>query len=56
MEVQFIWVCDAVMLGVWFLMCSVKQAQASIQLDSANKSSHIDNCSIILMAQIVHLL
>ena len=36
-------------------MCSVKQAQASVQLDSTNKSSHIDNGSIILRAQIVHL-
>jgi len=37
-------------------MCSVKQAEASVHLNSTNKSPHIDNGSIILIAQIVHLL
>jgi len=55
-EIQFVWVCDAMMLGVQFLMCSVKQAQAYVQLDSTNKLSHIDNGSISLIVQIVHLL
>jgi len=44
------------MLGVQFLMCGVKQARASIHLDSTNKSSYIDNGSIILIARIDNLL
>lgn len=53
MEIQFVWVRDAMMLGVQFLMCVVNQAQASMQLDSTNKLSHIDNGGIILIAQFI---